>query len=121
MLVGITLPAMVSGMAMSMSSVSVVISSLLLQWYRKPSIQSDGTLKVSSNPLTSLVRATPMNSMTNLYTNDRNAPPNSLRSMIAAASDLVRKNQQYSQLDDYDPDFEKQFEADSSNDLYEML
>ena len=33
---GITLPAMVSGMAMSLSSVSVVLSSLLLQRYQKP-------------------------------------------------------------------------------------
>lgn len=113
---------MVTGMAMSMSSVSVVVSSLLLQWYRKPSIQSDGTLKVSSNPLTSLIRSSPMNSMTNLHSNNSSrAPPKSLRSMIAAASNLVRKNQQYSQLDDYDPDFEKQLEADSSNNLYEML
>jgi len=120
MCLGITLPAMVTGMAMSLSSVSVVVSSLLLQWYRKPSIQSDGTLKVSSNPLTSLIRTTPMNSMNNLYSNTggSRAPPKSLRSMIAAASNLVRNNQQYMQLDS---DFENQFEADSQNDLYEML
>ncbi|KAJ3275396.1 ATPase Cu transporting protein 7B [Terramyces sp. JEL0728] len=42
---GITLPAMVTGMAMSMSSVSVVISSLLLQLYRRRTVQSDGTFK----------------------------------------------------------------------------
>ena len=35
---GITLPAMVSGMAMSLSSVSVVLSSLLLQRYQKPTM-----------------------------------------------------------------------------------
>lgn len=39
-----TLPAMVSGMAMSLSSVSVVVSSLLLQRYRKPHLNSFGEI-----------------------------------------------------------------------------
>ena len=41
---GITLPAMVSGMAMSLSSVSVVVSSLMLKWYRRPVIDSTGNI-----------------------------------------------------------------------------
>ncbi|KAJ3258293.1 ATPase Cu transporting protein 7B [Boothiomyces macroporosus] len=45
LILGITLPAMVTGMAMSMSSVSVVISSLLLQLYRRRTVQTDGTFK----------------------------------------------------------------------------
>jgi hypothetical protein len=98
---------MVTGMAMSLSSVSVVISSLLLQWYRKPSIQADGTLKVSPNPISSLVHSTPMNSMENLYSYQPNNAPRSLRSMIAAASSLVRKNQHYTHLNDYDLELEK--------------
>ncbi|TPX64334.1 hypothetical protein SpCBS45565_g05970 [Spizellomyces sp. 'palustris'] len=35
---GITLPAMIAGMAMSLSSVSVVVSSLLLKFYKPPKI-----------------------------------------------------------------------------------
>ncbi|KAH6562764.1 hypothetical protein BASA62_008958 [Batrachochytrium salamandrivorans] len=41
---GLTLPAMVSGLAMSMSSVSVVVSSLLLRNYRRPLIGLDGSV-----------------------------------------------------------------------------
>ncbi|KAJ8329251.1 Cu(2+)-transporting P-type ATPase [Batrachochytrium dendrobatidis] len=41
---GITLPAMVSGLAMSMSSVSVVVSSLLLRNYQRPLIGHDGSV-----------------------------------------------------------------------------
>ncbi|KAI8917401.1 hypothetical protein BC831DRAFT_485164 [Entophlyctis helioformis] len=41
---GITLPAVVSGLAMSMSSVSVVVSSLLLRYYRRPVIGEDGSV-----------------------------------------------------------------------------
>ncbi|KAI8910879.1 hypothetical protein EDD86DRAFT_203848 [Gorgonomyces haynaldii] len=41
---GFTLPAMFSGMAMSLSSVSVVASSLLLQRYKKPHLLPDGSM-----------------------------------------------------------------------------
>ena len=57
---------MVSAMAMSLSSVSVVLSSLHLQWYRKPVVRADGSL-ASSSPLTDLVKDTPTSSMDNLY------------------------------------------------------
>jgi Cu+-exporting ATPase len=48
---GFTLPAMASGMAMSFSSVSVLVSSLLLQYYRKPQIDLDGLI---TRPLANL-------------------------------------------------------------------
>ncbi|KAI8896426.1 hypothetical protein BC833DRAFT_597531 [Globomyces pollinis-pini] len=46
---GITLPAMVSGMAMSMSSVTVVVSSLLLQWYQRPTIYENGAMDANED------------------------------------------------------------------------
>ncbi|RKO91762.1 hypothetical protein BDK51DRAFT_26069, partial [Blyttiomyces helicus] len=47
---GVTLPAMVAGMAMSLSSVSVVVSSLLLKFYRRPVIGVDGSV-VGNGPV----------------------------------------------------------------------
>ena len=64
---GITLPAMVSGMAMSMSSVSVVLSSLLLQWYRRPNIESDGTVTPNPPSLSEFVNDTRFDSNENLF------------------------------------------------------
>ena len=66
LILGITLPAMVSAMAMSFSSVSVVLSSLHLQWYRKPVVRADGSL-VSSSPITELFKDTPASSTDDLY------------------------------------------------------
>ncbi|KAJ3024955.1 serine/threonine protein kinase Ran1, partial [Rhizophlyctis rosea] len=48
---GITLPAMVAGMAMSLSSVSVVVSSLLLKRYRRPQIGTDGAVVGTDEPI----------------------------------------------------------------------
>ncbi|KAL2919726.1 Cu(2+)-transporting P-type ATPase [Polyrhizophydium stewartii] len=48
---GITLPAMVSGFAMAMSSVSVVTSSLLLRYYRRPIIGQDGSVVAKDEPV----------------------------------------------------------------------
>eukprot|EP01122_Echinamoeba_exundans_P013197 TRINITY_DN5726_c0_g1_i1.p1 TRINITY_DN5726_c0_g1~~TRINITY_DN5726_c0_g1_i1.p1 ORF type:complete len:989 (+),score=128.12 TRINITY_DN5726_c0_g1_i1:168-3134(+) len=41
---GITIPPIVAGLAMAFSSISVLISSLMLKRYRKPSIKVDSTL-----------------------------------------------------------------------------
>ena len=60
-----------------------------------------------------------MNSMENLYSYQPNNAPRSLRSMIAAASCLVRKNQPYAQLDDYDLALEK--DLDHSSHFYESI
>jgi hypothetical protein len=71
---------MVSGMAMSMSSVTVVLSSLLLQWYRKPSIHFDGSLS-SSTPVSDLIDGTPYTSTDNLFETPRMIPK-SLKSRL---------------------------------------
>jgi hypothetical protein len=63
---------MVTGMAMSLSSVSVVVSSLLLQWYRKPVIHSDGTISPFSNPLTDLVSEQQSGSVEDLFAHGNN-------------------------------------------------
>lgn len=47
---GVNLPPMFSGLAMSLSSVSVVTSSLLLKLYTKPKIANNGS--ISRKPLT---------------------------------------------------------------------
>ena len=108
----IRLPPMLTGMAMSMSSVSVVVSSLLLQWYRKPHIHVDGTLEKGSwNPLSDLVGSeSRANSTTNLFTSSSSSQRTmhsqfrsgrSLRDMISSASNIIRKNQ-YSALTEYE-------------------
>ncbi|KAJ3130474.1 Cu(2+)-transporting P-type ATPase [Nowakowskiella sp. JEL0407] len=40
---GLSLHPMLAGMAMSLSSVSVVVSSLMLKRYQRPSFREDGT------------------------------------------------------------------------------
>jgi Cu+-exporting ATPase len=98
---GITLPAMVTGFAMSMSSVSVVLSSLLLQFYTRPIISDNGELSRNQNQ--SFIK-----SSSDIYTETMHAdipePQNgSLRQLISAASSLVRmggQKQQYRQLEE---------------------
>ncbi|KAJ3139695.1 hypothetical protein HDU90_009196 [Geranomyces variabilis] len=48
---GITLPAMVAGMAMSLSSVSVVLSSLHLKFYQPPKSLQDPRLSASASAI----------------------------------------------------------------------
>lgn len=90
---GITLPAMVTGTAMSMSSVSVVISSLLLQRYKKPNLYKHMDLSSSLS--------TPDGSLENLYSTSLREPRRSLRDMIDVASGLIKKKH-YTRIDDYE-------------------
>ncbi len=46
---GIRLPMMFNGLAMSLSSISVVTSSLLLKWYKKPFIANNGSMHYPLN------------------------------------------------------------------------
>ena len=86
---------MVTGMAMSMSSVSVVVSSLLLQWYRKPLVHSDGSISITPNPLAELVSSEPRGSSEDLYhiVESPRRKRLSLHDMIQAASQMLRTNQ----------------------------
>lgn len=47
-IIGIAVPAMASGIAMSFSSVSVLFSSLMLQYYKKPAINENGDISRES-------------------------------------------------------------------------
>jgi hypothetical protein len=77
---------MVSGMAMSLSSVTVVVSSLLLQWYRRPYIHSNGSMEKSS-PMTDLMLDTPFVSTERLF-QESNRAPKSFKSKIYEALTL---------------------------------
>lgn len=52
---GISIPPVVAGGAMALSSVSVVTSSLLLRWYKKPTSSSRSTKLTETTPLLSVV------------------------------------------------------------------
>jgi hypothetical protein len=94
---GVTLPAMVSGMAMSMSSVTVVLSSLLLQWYRKPSIHFDGSLS-SPSPVSDLIDQTPYTSTDNLFETPQMVPK-SIKSRLFQTFSFAR-GKNYTKLGD---------------------
>ena len=80
---------MVSGMAMSMSSVSVVLSSLLLQWYRRPVIEADGTLTATGPSLSEFVNDARFESTDNLF-EPQLVQPKSFKSRILNAFSSVR-------------------------------
>jgi hypothetical protein len=90
---------MVSGMAMSMSSVTVVLSSLLLQWYRRPSIHSDGSLEPASSPITELMGDTeyPYASTDNLFEPQRVTPKSSFKNRLLQTISSLRGTS-YTQL-----------------------
>jgi hypothetical protein len=98
---------MVTGFAMSMSSVSVVVSSLLLQFYTRPIINDNGELSRNQNQYF-------MKSSSDIYvetTHGHNPEPRSgsLRQLISAASGLVRmggQKQEYRQLEEQPSDEE---------------
>jgi hypothetical protein len=77
-------------MAMSMSSVTVVLSSLLLQLYRRPSIHSDGSFEHSSSPLNTLMEESPHGSTDNLF-DPPSVTPKSLKSRILQTLSSLRE------------------------------
>jgi Cu+-exporting ATPase len=99
LMVGLTLPAMVSAMAMSVSSVSVVLSSLHLQWYRKPVVHSDGTTSKFSSPFTDLAVDASESSL-DIAINNATSNPSRASTFFQKMQQIFTKKQSYNRLYD---------------------
>jgi hypothetical protein len=95
---------MVTGLAMSMSSVSVVVSSLLLQMYTRPIISNNGELSRNSQQFFGK-GSTDLNVTTSQLSPNPAPQSSSLRQLISAASGLLRKNETYRKVE-YESDDE---------------